>query len=40
MTQEEWLRLAFKNWTTSSVQSKAWEYKNDFEGFCHWFLED
>jgi hypothetical protein len=35
----KWLRLCFKNWTTSSVHSEAWKYKNDFRGFCVWFLE-
>ena len=38
MTHEQWLRLCFKNWTTSRVQTPAWQFKNDFEGFCRWWL--
>jgi hypothetical protein len=38
ITHEEWLLLCFVNWTTSPVYSEAWQYRNDFEGFCKWWL--
>jgi len=38
MSRQEWLELCFKNWTTSPIQTEAWNYKDDFDGFCRWFL--
>lgn len=42
MTGDEWLRLCFKNWTKAPLQSEpeAWLYRDDFDGFCRWFLGD
>ncbi len=37
-TKQAWLRLCFINWTKSNVQTGAWKYRNDFDGFCRWFL--
>lgn len=34
----KWLRICFRNWTTSYVQTEAWLYREDFKGFCHWFV--
>ena len=39
MTQEQWLKLCFGKWTTSTVQSAAWKYRNDYAGFVAWFLD-
>jgi hypothetical protein len=38
MTQDQYLRLAFRNWTTSRASPEAWKYANDFDGFVKWFL--
>ncbi len=35
----KWLRTCYDNWTTSTVESGAWRFRGDFEGFCRWFLQ-
>lgn len=39
MNKDPWLQQCFLNWTRSSVQTEAWKYRNDFDGFCLWFLQ-
>lgn len=35
----EWLYDCYDNWTRSGVQTGAWRYHNNFDGFVRWFLQ-
>ena len=37
--REQWLRKCYEIWTNSTVQTEAWKYRGDFEGFKRWFTE-
>lgn len=36
----QWLYDCYYKWTSSTVQTPAWNYRNDFDGFVRWFLLD